>query len=352
MRDVYFFFKSLKSFGGPLSKSVLEPQIRFAAIASVVVACLLFLIKILAYRLTGSHAIFSEAMESIVNVLASVIAFFVISYSSKPADKDHPYGHGKVEYLSAALEGGLIAFAAFMILVKAVEALYERHPLNQLNIGLLLLAATGVINLVMGFYLRHLGRNKHSAALEASGTHLMADFWTTAGVLVGLGIVYFTGIVWLDGIIAIFVSLHLIKEGYELIRKAIGGLLDEEEESLIKEIQSLVNQHFREGIIQVHHVRVMRSGHYHHIDAHVVVPEFWSVEEAHDNTNAYEKMLFKEYTFSGELHFHIDPCRKLYCRFCDLSNCPVRQEAFTGYRQMTVKELTDPEEPKEITKNL
>ena len=334
-----------------MSKTQLDPQIRFAAVGTVIVATLLFLVKLQAFRLTGSQAIFSEAMESIVNVLASVIAFYVIYYAAKPADKDHPYGHGKAEYLSAALEGGLIAFAAFLIIVEAAQAFYENRPLQSLNVGLIMMAATGGVNLVMGFYLKHLGKIKHSVAIEGSGRHLIADFWTTAGVIIGLGLVYVTNIIWIDRVIAVFVSIHLMREGYSLIRKSIGGLLDEEQESVIENIQTLINKTHQEGIIQVHHVRVMRSGKFHHIDAHVVVPEFWSVEEAHDNTNVYERLIFKNYLFNGEIHFHIDPCRRLYCRFCDVKECPVRQNDFQGFREMSVKEITDKDEPREITRD-
>lgn len=332
-----------------MSKSKLDPQVQFAALITIVVATLIFLIKFQAFRVTGSQALFSEAMESVVNVLASAIAFYVVYYAAKPADRDHPYGYGKVEYLSAALEGGLIAFAAFIIIVEAVGAFYENKALHSLDIGLGLLAATGVMNLTMGFYLKSVGGRRQSVALEASGRHLMADFWTTAGVVVGLGLVYVTKIYWLDIAIAILVSLHLIKEGYGLIRKSIGGLLDEEEEPLLKRIQSLINKNKQEGIIQVHHLRVMRSGRYHHIDAHVVVPEFWSVETAHDNTNLYERKIFKDYEFSGEIHFHIDPCRRFYCQYCDVKECPVRQEEFKGYRDISLIEIVDTDEPREIT---
>ncbi len=329
-------------------KRELDPMIKWAAITSIVVAALIFYIKFVAFRMTGSQALFSEAMESIANVLASVIAFFVILYAAKPADKDHPYGHGKMEYLSAALEGGLIAFAAFMILVETVQAFYESRPLTSLETGLTLLAGTAVLNLTTGIYLKMTGKRRHSLALEASGRHLMADFWTTAGVVTGLGLVILTGLTWIDRVLAVLVSLHLIKEAYALIRKAIGGLLDEEHPEVLKQIQEVINKNPQPGIIQVHHLRVMRSGRFHHIDAHVVVPEFWSVEEAHDNTNVYERTIFSNYEFSGEFHFHIDPCRRLYCQFCNLADCPVRQEKFKAFRKMSLNELTDAEEPPEI----
>lgn len=335
-----------------MTKNQFDPEIKRTGLFTIFVAVVLFFVKFQAYRMTGSQAIFSEAMESVINVMVSIIGFYVLYYASKPADKDHPYGHGKIEYLSAALEGGLIAFAAFLIVVEAFQALYEKKPIQSLDTGLWLLGGTAVINVALGMYLFKVGKRKQSVALEASGRHLMADFWTTAGVLVGLGLVILTKVMWLDIVLALLVGAHLIKEGYLLVRKAIGGLLDEEQESVIQSIQDLINQHKQEGIIQVHHLRVMRSGRYHHIDAHVVVPEFWTVEEAHDNTNRYERLIFKNYAFSGEIHFHIDPCRRLYCRFCDLKNCKVRAEEFKGFREMSVEELTDKDEPPEITEKV
>ncbi len=328
-----------------MGKIPFDPRVKWMSILAIVVATALFLIKFYAFRITGSQALFSEAMESVVNVLAAVIGFFVLIYAAKPADREHPYGHGKVEYLSAGLEGGLIAFAAFLIVVEAAQAFFEQKELRSLDLGLILLAFTGVVNFATGFYLNRLGREIHSPALEGSGRHLMADFWTTLGVLISLGLVYLTEIYWLDVVIALVVGIHLVSEGYSLVRKSIAGLLDEEQESLIVKIQNLINDVRVPGIIQVHHLRVMRAGRYHHIDAHVVVPEFWTVEEAHDHTNTYEQSLFDKYPFPGEIHFHVDPCRRLYCRFCNVDNCPIRKEPFKDFRIMSVQELTAKDEP-------
>ena len=326
----------------------MDKQVRFFSLTSLFVSLIIFVIKFQAYRITTSQAIFSEAMESIVNILAAAMAFGVLWYASKPADKDHPYGHGKAEYLSAALEGGLIAFAAFLIIVESVQAFFENKPLHSLDYGVLLLISTALLNALLGWVLVRLSKKKNSAALEASGKHILADVKTTIGVFIGLTLVVITKIYWLDRLIAILVAVHLIKEGYEVIRSSLGGLLDEEKETVIQEVQELINKNKLEGIIQVHHLRIMRSGNYHHMDAHVVVPEFWSVETAHDETNKYEKMIFKDYSFTGEIHFHIDPCRKLYCQFCDVKNCPVRKEEFKHYREISLTELTSKEEPENI----
>ena len=323
----------------------LHPQMRKAAWLSIAVSIFLFACKFAAFRMTSSQAIFSDAIESIVNIFTALMAFWVIHYAVKPADKDHPYGHGKIEYLSAILEGVLISFAAVVIILQAVQAYFEGESLTSLMEGLFLIGFAGIINLMLGLYLVRVGKSKNSIALEASGKHIIADFWTSAAVIFGLILVWATKIYWMDSVIAIVVSLHLIKEGYGLVRKSIGGLLDEEEVEVLERMRELILKNPEEGIIQVHHLRVLRSGQYHHVDAHVVVPEFWSVEEAHDRTIAYEKKIFNQYEYIGEFHFHTDPCRKLYCQFCDVEECPVRKEAFIKRREMSLKELTDQDEP-------
>ena len=323
----------------------LSPQMKNAAWLSIVVSLFLFACKFAAYRLTSSQAIFSDAIESIVNIFTALTAFWVIHYAVKPADKDHPYGHGKVEYLSAILEGVLISFASVVIIMQVVQAYLEGKPVTSLIEGLALIGFAGVINLLLGLYLIKVGKTKNSVALEASGKHVIADFWTSAAVIFGLILVSLTKIYWMDSVIAVLVSLHLLREGYKIVRKSIGGLLDEEEVPVLERMRELILKNPKEGIIQVHHLRVLRSGQYHHVDAHVVVPEFWSVEEAHDQTHSYEKLIFNQYEYVGEFHFHIDPCRKLYCQFCDLEDCPVRKEKFVKRREMTLKELTDQDEP-------
>ena len=318
---------------------------KLAAITAIIIGILLFFAKFVAYRLTDSQAIFSDALESIVNILTAIVSYKVIVYASLPADEDHPYGHGKMEYISAGLEGGLIAFAAVMIAVQAIQALIEGAEVKTLGLGLVIIGVAGIVNLVLGQYLKSVGKKQNSVALEASGRHLLTDFWTSAGIIGGLVVVMLTNIWWLDPLIALLVGGHLASEGYSLTRKALAGLLDEEETATIERLQQLIGKNPQEGIIQVHHMRVMRSGRFHHIDAHVVVPEFWTVEEAHDQTLAYERKIIADYEFAGEFHFHIDPCRRLYCQYCDVKNCPVRKEPFRKRRVESISELTDTNEP-------
>ncbi len=316
-----------------------------AARVSLVASILILVVKFWAFHLTHSEAILSDALESIANVVAAALALLVLAIADKPADRDHPYGHGKVEFFSAAFEGGLIFFAAIMIIVAAIQTFGRSDPIQDLGWGLALIIASGLINALLGYYLLRSGKRHHSEALKASGQHVLSDFWTTFGVVVGLALVHATGYVWLDSATALIVGLSLAWTGVKLVRRSAGGLLDEEDLETLKVLSEIVSQQRPSGFIQVHHVRIMRSGSFHHIDAHVVVPEFWTVTEAHDRTDAYENWVMKEYPQHAELRLHVDPCRQKYCRACDVSPCPVRRAPFEKRIDISLEDLTSPEEP-------
>jgi cation diffusion facilitator family transporter len=319
-----------------------------AAFISLIVSVGLLSIKFWAYFLTSSQAIFSDAMESIVNVVAALLALIIIRFSRQPADREHPYGHGKAEYFSQAFEGVLISFAAILIIIEATQALYFREAIAHIDMGLILTAGAGLVNLILGLFLLYRGKRYQSPALVASGKHIVSDVVTTVGVLVGLGLVALTGLWWLDALAAIFVGIHLAWVGGVLVKESFVDLMDAEDRGLISQLEEVLSRHRKDGIIHIHHLRVMRSGRYHHIDAHVVVPEVWDVGKAHDFTQRFEQRVIQDYPFEGEMHFHVDPCRRAYCRFCNLADCPVRQSPFVEVRPLKTDELLDPEEPEEF----
>jgi cation diffusion facilitator family transporter len=327
---------------------VTDALTRRASYVSLAISVLLLGVKFWGYRMTGSQAVFSDAMESIVNVVAALLAIIVVAVALKPADSDHPYGHGKIEYFSAAFEGGLIAFASVLICVEAVQSFLRSTPVNDIGIGLAVVMGAGIVNAILGMFLLHIGRTHHSATLVASGEHVFSDFWTSAGVAIGLFLVQLTGIQWLDPLVALIVGLLLGFTGVKLVRRSVGGLLDEEDRELLETLLKIIQEYSPSGVIQVHHCRVIRSGRYHHIDAHAVVPEFWDVAIAHDRTEQFEREIMRIYPFQGELHLHVDPCRRAYCQHCDIAACPVRAKAFMQRRVFSIEELTFPEEPGEF----
>ena len=316
-----------------------------ASYISLAVGLLLLAAKFWAYNMTHSQAVFSDAMESIVNVVTAAIAIFVVWYSRKPADADHPYGHGKIEFFSAAFEGGLITFASGLVCFEAVQSFLHGHTISETGLGLTVTIATGIGNALLGLYLLKVGRRHHSSALEASGHHVLSDFWTSAGVAAGLVLVSIFNVHWIDPVVAFLMGLLLLKTGFSLVRGSVAGLLDSEDRGVLEHLLTIVGSERPAGIIQLHHVRVIRSGHYHHIDAHAVVPEYWDVAEAHEKTEQFEARLIRDYPYPGELHLHVDPCRRAYCRNCNVTDCPIRQLPFESLRQLSIEELTSPEEP-------
>ena len=313
------------------------------ALLSLAVAVVLLAIKFWAFAVTGSQAIFSDALESIVNVLAAALAFAVLRYADRTADRDHPFGHGKLEYFSAAFEGGLIAFAAIVIVWQATLKLLRGADVQELDFGLLLTVVAGLGNGALGLFLVRYGRTHRSAAIEADGHHVMSDFWTSVGVVVGLLGVRFTGQAWLDPITAAVMALWLLVTGWRLVRRAAGGLLDEEDPKLLAALVDVLRPRVKNGVIRVHNLRAIRSGRFHHISAHLIVPEFWSVERAHDKAHELAADVLREVGGEGAIDFHTEPCERDYCRTCDVEQCSVRREPFSGLHPLTVDEavLTD-----------
>ncbi|MBI2524360.1 MAG: cation transporter [Candidatus Rokubacteria bacterium] len=316
-----------------------------AGLISLVVSVGLLAAKYEAYRLTGSTAILSDALESIVNVVAAVFALGGLYFAAHPADRNHPYGHGKIEFFSAAFEGGLIAFAAVLIIYEVVLSLVSGAEVRRLDAGVLIIAATSVVNLVLGLFLVRTGRRHQSLTLVADGQHVLSDAWTSAGVVGGLLLVRLTGLAWLDPIVAAVVALNLLWTGYRLVRHSAGGLLDEEDTEMLDRLLQVLRSHVGQGVIRVHHLRAIRAGRFHHVDAHLVVPEFWPVDRAHDMAESLAEQVIAQLGVEGEIVFHTDPCHRIYCAMCDLEECGVRREPFRDRPLLTLDEAVQPDTP-------
>ncbi len=315
-----------------------------AGLISLAVSLLLLAAKFEAYRRTGSAAVLSDALESIVNVVAALFGLGSVVFAGRPADRNHPYGHGKIEFFSAAFEGGLIAFAAVLIVYEAVQALLLGPELRALDLGLTIVAGAGLANALLGVFLVRTGRRLASLALEADGKHVLSDSMTSAGVVLGLLLVKWTGLTWLDPLAACGVALLLFHTGFRLVREAAGGLLDEEDGELLARLVQALQPEIGQGVIRLHALRAMRAGRYHHVDAHLVVPEFWSVERAHHVSDALAARVIGQLGIEGELVFHTDPCHRAYCKQCDLADCAVRVEPFVARRPLELEEAVRPDE--------
>ncbi len=323
----------------PQSKSSAKATVNTAAI-SFVVSIFVLALKYYAYLKTGSAAILSDAAESIVNVLASAMALFVMKYVSEPADDDHPYGHGKLEYFSAAFEGGLIFFASIAIFSEIIRTATGSRAPQMIVEGLWVISLASVINLVTSFYLKKQGEKYNSDALKASGTHLFSDVLTTGIVIVGLLVVKMTGLAWIDLLLAGVLAVHLFITGFLLVKDSINNLLDGVDPNSLNTLSEIMNRNRMPGIIDVHNLKVLRSGNFHHIDGHLVVPEFWDINKAHQLAEAFETKVINDYKYDAEFAFHIDPCERAYCAKCDIKGCNVRTKPFLQNETFSVASIT------------
>lgn len=291
---------------------------------SVGLSVLLLAVKILAWHLTDSAAVLSDALESIVNVIASGFALFSITLSARPPDDSHPYGHGRIEFFSAGFEGALIIAAALAIVVTALPRLFAPQPITQLSLGMLLVCAAGVANALVGWYLQMLGKRTHSLALVADGQHLLSDAYTSVGVLVGILGVWLSGWERLDALTALAVALHILLMGWHLVRESIARLMDEAEPALLQRIVQTMQAARQTAWIDLHNLRAWRSGPRYHVDFHLTLPRYWPLEQSHEVAHEIERLIQGTQAMPGDVIIHLDPCLPGDCAFCALSPCPVR----------------------------
>jgi cation diffusion facilitator family transporter len=293
------------------------------------VAVVLFSIKIIAWYLTRSVAILTDALESIVNVIAGLVGLYSLYIAYKPRDTNHPYGHGKAEFLSAAIEGTLIMLAGVFIIYEAVNQFIHPHPLYQLNTGIILVAVSAIINFIIGLYAVKKGRENDSEALQASGHHLQSDTYSTLAIILGLILIYFTHIQQLDSIVAIIMSIVIMIIGYRIARKSVAGIMDEADEKILARVIDLVNNSRLPNWIDIHNLRVIKFGNVLHVDCHMTVPWYLNVREAHIEIDSLRKMIVREFGSSMEFFVHSDDCIPSCCPICIKQDCQVRQHPFS-----------------------
>lgn len=284
----------------------LEARTGRMAIASIAVACAVLGIKYLAYWTTGSVALYSDALESIVNVLTAVVALIAVRISARPADRRHQFGHHKAEYFSAVVEGVLIIVAALLILHAAWEALRSPRTFTEPWLGLAISGVATAINAVWSWFLISYGRRWRSPALVADGWHLFSDVATSVGVVVGLALAVLTGWAFLDAALAALVAVNILVAGWRVISSSVSGLMDEAVDSdLARRIRALISES-ASGAIEAHDLRTRTAGRATFIDFHLVVPGTMSVADAHRICDRIERALESEIE-GAEVVIHVEP---------------------------------------------
>jgi cation diffusion facilitator family transporter len=294
----------------------------------LIAGIILMAAKFGAYFLTASNFVLTDAAESIVNVIASAFAFFSISLAAQPRDENHPYGHGKVEYFSVFIEGVLISIAGIMVIVKSAYSIVYPAPIKDLLTGALIIGATGIVNGALGFYLAKKGKELRSITLTADGKHLMADMITSAGLVLGLLLINFTKILWLDSGLAIVAALYIIFSGYKLIRQSVSGLMDEADFSVVTEIIDVLNEKRQDEWIDIHNFRAQKYGNELHVDCHLTLPNYFDLNKVHAEVKLVEKLINAGVS-KTELFIHTDPCVPFCCHYCNMPNCPIRSQPKT-----------------------
>ena len=311
-----------------MSEETLSQKARIrVSLVSISAGLLILGLKYYAFHISNSAALKSDAIENVVNVVAAVFALGAIIFAGKPADREHPYGHGKIEHFSAAFEGGMISLAAVLIGYEAIRSMVERPPLEHLGQGMAINFVAGCLNGLLGLFLIQQGRKQRSQALTADGHHVMSDFYVTLGLAVGLFLVHFTGFRWLDPVIALGVGGILAWTGFKLVRTSSSALLDTEDPELLAQLVEVINKVRPQDILAIHELRTLRSGRYIHVDIHMVLPEFYGIAQSHELADTFAKAVVNEAGIEGELHTHVDPCQRALCAQCAVPACPIRREA-------------------------
>jgi len=292
---------------------------------SFTIGAMLMCAKFYAFHLTRSSAVFSDALESIINVVAGAFALVSIVLAARPPDKNHPYGHGKVEYFSAGFEGALIIIAAIGIFKSGLAHILKPQPLPNLTDGLYILMGAGLINLVLGLILVRTGKKTHSLALTADGKHVLTDVLTSAGVLFGLLLVQLTGLYWLDGAIACMVGFSILYTGIILIKRSSAGLMDRAEPALLEEISSLLEKHRKDNWVGIHELRAFRSGSIVNVSLHLILPKDFSLLEAHLEAEEVEAIIEGYFEGRATVLVHLEPCSDPDCPVCRRYACELRK---------------------------
>ncbi|MBC7424901.1 MAG: cation transporter [Bacteroidia bacterium] len=304
------------------------------------VTVVLFVVKITAWAVTGSIAILTDALEYTINLISAFVGLYSLNLSTKPRDENHPYGHGKVEFLSAAVEGTLMVASGFFIIYGAVHNLKDPVKISKLDYGIFLVAITAVVNYIVGAYAAKKGKQNDSLSLLATGKHMQTDTYATIGIIIGLVLIFITGQYWLDSVVAILFALIIMVSGYKILRSSIAGIMDEADDELLKKLVALLQSSRRQNWIDLHNLRIIKYGGTLHLDCHLTVPWYLNVHDAHKEIDELARLVRINFGESVELFVHTDGCLTFSCPICTKEDCQVRQHDFVKQIPWTVDNIS------------
>lgn len=304
-----------------------------------IIGVILFIGKLIAWHLTNSDAVFSDAMESIVNIISAFMGLYSLYLAAQPRDENHPYGHGKVEFVTSGVEGSLIIFAGIIIIVEAADSLLHTNALNKLDYGIFIVLGTAIANYIMGYISIEKGKKENSLVLISSGKHLQSDTITTFGVVASLILVYFTKIYWIDAAVALIFGTYIIFVGYKIVRKSLSGIMDETDPELLNAVVEVLARKRKKEWIDIHNMKIQQYGSGLHIDAHITLPWYNTLRDSHLEMENIIKTLVAETERNVEFNFHMDDCKPHSCEICQLE-CSERLHPFKKKIEWTADSIS------------
>ncbi|MCA1757064.1 MAG: cation diffusion facilitator family transporter [Bacteroidales bacterium] len=332
--------------GGLISESSVKLKVQRRI---VLFSLMLFFAKMVAYFITNSVAVLTDALESIVNVTTGFITLYSISVAIKPRDKNHPFGHGKIESLSASLEGLMIIIAGLIIIYEAVRRFFDPAAVQQLNIAIVITGVAGLLNYIVGGLSIRTGRKHNSIALISGGRHLQSDAYSTAGLIAGLLIIIITGRIWIDSVIAIIFGIIILLTGIRILKETTSTLMDEADMVQLQDIVKSVSNNRSENWIEVHNLRLVKYGDSVHIDCDLTLPWYMTIREAHRESDLLKERVAEGTGWPSDMTIHTDACYPALCRICPIEKCHVRLHSQTGEVKWTLEKMIsrDPQVPRE-----
>ncbi len=331
-----------------LKKEKSNPYLKYRVQRAIAIfSVLIFAGKLFAYYLTNSVGILTDALEGTVNVVTGFISLYSISISIKPKDLNHPFGHGKAEFLSASLEGFLIIIAGVIIIFEAIKRLISPSEINQLDIGIILVASAGVMNYLAGWYSIYIGKKNNSIALISGGKHLQSDTYSSIGLVMGLTILYFTKLQWLDSAIALCFGTIIIITGLKILKETTSNLMDEADFKLIEKISALLEKNRTNDWIDIHNLKLIKFGDTFHISCDLVLPWFINIADSHMEGEKLKNAILQSFSEDIVLVVHTDECRQNFCLNCKREDCSERKSDFVSSIRFTLESIV--KERKEIS---
>jgi cation diffusion facilitator family transporter len=286
---------------------------------------ILFVIKFVAWWYTRSISIFTDMLEYTINVVTAAFGLYSLRLAATPKDRNHPYGHGKIEYISSTIEAVLMIASAVAVVWHAIRSFAIKQNIVQLDLGLALILATGIANYYLGTYALNYGKKNNSLALVATGKHIHSDTYATIAIFGGLLIMYFTHWAWIDPLMGVLMAGFVAYEGFKILRQAIAGIMDEEDPAKISQLADVLEKNRDSNWIDVHHARFAQYGATLHLDVHITLPWFFTVKEAHKEIDQFVDLITQSFDQSVEVSTHMDYCTASSCHICTKTDCSFRK---------------------------